>query len=107
MFNVTTDNLHIYIFSIIGIIIICFILQFYFKSTVDHEINSAKKTFKHDIKKIQQQQHKIISELKMFEADIKNKLQEEYAKYEQQYDEDNYNGNINDNDSYNDPVGIH
>ena len=42
MFNITPENLHVYIFTILGILVICFAVQFYIKSNIDAEITSLK-----------------------------------------------------------------
>lgn len=98
MFNITQENLHVYVFTLFGILIICFAVQFYIKSNLDTEMSVLKKK----IKKLQQFQQLMI---------MHTKKREQYEKQQQiqqilHQDEEPERELDGDNDSYADPSGL-
>ena len=89
MLNITSSNLHTYIFAIFGTIIISIALQFYLKNSQDSEINHLRKKIK--------KQQQIINTI------ISNNQHSEHNKQKQQQNMPDFDGLINDiNDNDND-----
>jgi predicted Holliday junction resolvase-like endonuclease len=106
MFNITPENLHIYVFAILGILVICFAVQFYIKSNLDAEIFSLKKKIKklhHD----QQVMYLHIKKKEQIERLQQQKMQrDEEEQQQQQQREKSEELEENDNDSYADPIAL-
>ena len=92
MFTVTNENLHIYVVSFIGLLIICFAVELYIKYCLDIELLNIKKR----IKKIQLTHDMMIVDMKKRErVQIENDNAD---------NADNDDCGNNDQDSYMDPL---
>jgi hypothetical protein len=84
MLNITSENLHIYIFAIIGFIVICFAVELYIKNSLETEMANLKKK----VKKLQATQDALI-EQKQAEEEYRRR-QQEMAETEEEMHNDSY-----------------
>jgi len=104
MMNITPENVHVYIFSIIGLLLICFITLFYIKSSLETEIETMKKK----MKKMQGVQKILYGQIRNISEKQQQEEQEKLARESQQEAENENEGDermgIEDVDSYIDPL---
>lgn len=104
MMNITPENLHVYIFSIIGLLLICFITLFYIKSSLETEIETMKKK----MKKMQGVQKILYGQVKNISEKQQQEEQERIARESQREVENENEGEermgTEDVDSYIDPL---
>ncbi|AYV75963.1 MAG: hypothetical protein Terrestrivirus4_11 [Terrestrivirus sp.] len=102
--NITPENVHVYIFSIIGLLLICFITLFYIKSSLETEIETMKKK----MKKMQGVQKILYGQIRNISEKQQQEEQEKLARESQQEAENENEGDermgIEDVDSYIDPL---
>jgi F0F1-type ATP synthase membrane subunit a len=104
--NITPENLHVYIFTIIGLLAICFITVFYMKSSSDAEIDTMKKK----MKKMQNVQKMMYSQIKNISEKQQQEEQERIEAQRMKDSDENNNENqeegrfTDEGDSYIDPL---
>lgn len=100
MFTITNENLHIYIFTIIGLIVLCFAFVFYVKNSLETDINALKKKIK-KMQVVQQQQQTMYNQL----AHQQEQLIQHHMQEQQEQEQEQQHTNGGDMDSYMDPSG--